>query len=248
MRTSVQLYSVREALAADPRATLTALREQGFEHVEPFGLLDWAERLRPLLPELGLTAPSTHASVIDAEDPARLFGVAAELGVGTVIDPYRDREQWTSVEGVERTADLLNSLADAAQSAGVRIGYHNHEFEVQTDLEGRTGLEVLAAALDPRIVLEVDTFWVAVGGQDPARLLRALGQRVQLAHLKDGPLNRETALQTPIGQGEMDVPAILEAAPWLEYGVIEFDDYTGDVLDGIRQSREALGRLQSNGE
>lgn len=248
MLTSVQLYSVRDALAADAAGTLAALREMGVENVEPFGLPEGADVLRPVLADLGLHAPSAHAGVLSAEDPARLFGVAAELGVRTVVDPYRDRSHWQSVPDVRRTADLLNALADTAAAEGVRLGYHNHEFEVQTDLEGRTGLEVLAEALDPRVVLEVDTFWVAVGGQDPAQLLRTLGQRVQLAHLKDGPLNRETSQQRPLGQGEMDVPAIFEAAPWLEYGVIEFDDYTGDVLDGVRQSLEALGRLQSNGE
>ncbi|EWS82764.1 sugar phosphate isomerase/epimerase family protein [Brachybacterium phenoliresistens] len=248
MLISVQLYSVREALAADPIATLSSLRDMGFESVEPFGILDWADTLRTALPELGLSAPSTHAGVLAEADPARLFGVAANLGVRTVIEPHRDRSHWTSVDDIRRTADLLNGLAGTAAEEGVRLGYHNHEFELETDFEGRTGLEVLSEDLDPRVVLEVDTFWAAVGGQDPAQLLRRLGQQVQLAHLKDGPLNRETSQQKPIGQGEMDVPAILEAAPWLEIGVIEFDDYAGDVLEGIRQSREALGRLQSNGE
>ena len=248
MLISVQLYSVRTALAADPLATLTTLRDHGFERVEPFGLLEHADVLRTALPALGLDAPSTHASVLGEEDPARLFGIAAELGITTVIDPHRDRSHWQDAEDIHRTADLFNALAGDAAREGIRLGYHNHEFEVEADIDGRSGLEVFAEALDPRVVLELDTFWAAVGGLDPAALLRELGQRVQLVHLKDGPLGRDTASQTPIGEGEMDIPAILDAAPWLEIGVIEFDDYAGDPLDGVRLSLEALGRLQSDGE
>jgi hypothetical protein len=41
--------------------------------------------------------------------------------------------------------------------------------------------------------------------------------------------------QVPAGQGEVDVRGILTAAPQA-LRVIEFDDYTGDVFDGIAQS------------
>lgn len=243
MQISVQLYSVRESFAADPAATLRRLAELGLHCVEPFGLTEHAETLRPLLAEFGLDAPSAHVSLLDAEDPVRACAVAAGLGVRTVIQPYWDRQAWDSADDIKATAERLNALAPLASEAGIRVGYHNHDFETRPIFDGRCGLEVLVDHLDPRVVLELDTFWCAVGGTDPAQLLQRLGQRVQLVHLKDGPLQGTTKQQQPLGRGEMDIPSILRAAPWLETGVIEFDDHDGDLFEAIGQSLTHLTEL-----
>ncbi|GAA1491421.1 sugar phosphate isomerase/epimerase [Brachybacterium sacelli] len=242
MQISVQLYSVRDAFAADPEATLRRLAEMGFTAVEPFALRENATSLRPLLAVHGLAAPSAHASLLGAEDPAGLLATAAGLGVRTVIEPYWDREQWAREDDIRATADRLNALAPLAAENGVRIGYHNHDAETRPVFEGRCGLEVLVDHLDPRVVLELDTFWSAVGGTDPAALLNALGQRVQLVHLKDGPLTGDVRDQLPLGEGEMDVPGILASAPWLETGVIEFDDHSGDIFTALSRSLAQLTR------
>lgn len=241
MQISVQLYSVREAFATDPAATLRRLAEIGFSQVEPYGLLEHAETLRPLLAEFGLSAPSTHVSLLAADDPARAFGTAAELGVRTVIEPMWDREAWGREDDIKATADRLNALVPLATENGVRIGYHNHDFETRPVFTGRCALEILADHLDPRVVLELDTFWSAVGGTDPAELLRSLGQRIQLVHLKDGPLSGDVRSQLPLGHGEMDVPSILETGDWLELGVIEFDGYDGDIFEAVESSFTTLG-------
>ena len=240
MQISVQLYSVREAFAADPASTLQRLAEIGFTAVEPYALMDHAETLRELLPQYGLTAPSAHVSLLGAEDPAEVFATAAALGVRTVIDPHRDRAHWTREDDIRATAERLGELAGIASDNGVRVGYHNHDFEARPVFEGRCGLEILVDHLDPRVVLELDTFWSAVGGTDPAALLDRLGQRIQLAHLKDGPLQGEVRDQLSLGDGEMDVPSILAAAPWLELGVIEFDGYDGDIFEAVTRSYRVL--------
>ncbi|MDO5662078.1 MAG: sugar phosphate isomerase/epimerase [Brachybacterium sp.] len=247
MLSSVQLYSVRDSLAHDAEGTLRSLRSSGFERVEPFALLQHQDMLRDLLPTTGLQAPSAHASLLDVEDPGPTLRAAADLGVDTVIEPYWNPEDWESEAGVRSVADRLNALVGPARDHGVRIGYHNHDFECVPHFEGLTGLEVLAQHLAPEIVLELDTYWAAVGGSDPTHLLGALGERVQLLHLKDGPITKDTAAQLPLGEGAMDVPSILRAAPWVEYGVIEFDDYADDVLDGVAQSLTYLGMLTPAG-
>ena len=82
-------------------------------------------------------------------------------------------------------------------------------------------------------MIELDTYWAAVGGQDVPALLGRLGERVRLLHLKDGPVTTDHAAQLPLGEGAMPVPAILAAAPAAELGVLEFDAYAGDLFDGI---------------
>src|SRR5699024_5189796 len=80
-------------------------------------------------------------------------------------------------------------------------------------LDGRPALEVFAEALDPRVVLEIDTYWAAVGGADVPPLLERLGERVQLVHLKDGDLSEDPAAQLPLGTGAMPLAETLLAAP-----------------------------------
>lgn len=240
MQISVQLYSVRDALAADPAGTLQRLAEAGYTTVEPFDLLGHAEMLERLLPQNGLSAASVHAGIVMAEDPERVFDAAARLGIRSVIEPVTDRTIWTDPARIRQVTERLNALAPLAQRHGVRIGYHNHDPEARTLEDGRTGLEHLVDDLDPAVVLEVDTYWAAVAGADPAALLATLGDRVRLIHLKDGPLDGTTMEQTILGRGEIDVPAVLAACDTVEVGVIEFDDFAGDVVQAVCDSRPVL--------
>src|SRR5699024_12390346 len=83
---------------------------------------------------------------------------------------------------------------------GLTIGYHNHWWELAQQIEGRPALEVFADLLDERIVLEVDTYWAAVGGVDAPDLLRRLGERVKFLHVKDGPIIDDPKAQLPPGE------------------------------------------------
>ena len=234
---SVQLYSVREALSADLRSALERIADLGLRQVELFGFVDRADEYAALLPQLGLTAPSGHVNLL-AEDPKRAIAAAAKIGLTTAIVPWADPERWTDRSEVEAIADGLNALVSPAADAGLRIGYHNHWFEF-ADLDGAPAFEVFADRLDPAVVLELDTYWTVVGGSDPVELLGRLGDRVRFVHVKDGPGTRETREQVPAGQGTIDIEGILAAAP-NALRVIEFDDYDGDVFDGISGSIEFL--------
>ena len=240
---SVQLYSVRTPLASDFAGTLSRLREIGFTRVEPFGMLDFAAQLKAGFADNGFSAPTTHQSLVDV-DLDRVFSTAAELGIGTVIHPFTPPDQWTSRQDVERVAALLNTAAGKAAEHGVRVAYHNHDWELRLLLDGTTSLEVLAGLVDPAVVLEVDTYWAAVGGQDVPELLGRLGDRVIALHLKDGPLTGVTADQLPLGSGDLPAAEILAAATALEVPVIEFDQYAGDIFQGVAAAYEyATGTL-----
>lgn len=237
LNVSVQLYSVRDAVAADLQGTVARLAGLGFRNVEPYNFVALADDLRRALDATGLKAPSGHAPLL-REDQEEIFAAALKLGITTVIDPYLPAEHWETEEQVAATAATLNAAAVAGAAHGIRVGYHNHEWEISTRINGTTALELMAAHLDPAVVLEVDTYWVAVGGEDPAAFLDRLGDRVKLVHLKDGPVNRDTAAQQPAGQGAMPIDAVLEAAVrnGVEIGVVEFDSYTGDLFEALGAS------------
>lgn len=241
---SVQLYSVRDRLSEDLEGTLERLAELGFTNVEPYGafVVDSDDYVAALA-STGLSAPSAHAGVLDLADPSPAFEAAAAIGVRTIIDPAHRTDDWESIDGIARIAERINSTADAAREYGLTLGYHNHWWELEARPNGRPALELLAARLDPQVVLEVDTYWVEVGGVDVVELLGRLGDRVRLLHVKDGDKSRDVTAQLPAGEGAMDVPAVLGAAPDA-VRVLEFDDYAGDTMDGLAASLAYVTHLE----
>lgn len=236
---SLQLYTLRNAIQEDLPATLRRVAEIGFTQVEPYNFVATAKELGAALKENGLTAPSGHAPLL-SQDQDEIFAAAKDLGITTVIDPFIPADRWQSAEDVQATAAQLNEAAKKGAEYGIRVGYHNHQWELESIIEGRTALEYFADLLDPELVLEVDTYWVAVGGQDPVGILTKLGNRVKFIHIKDGPLTTDTKAQLPAGKGKMAVLDVIAAAKSLEAGVVEFDDYDGDIFDGIAQSLKFL--------
>lgn len=231
---SVQLYSVRDALAADLPGTLDRIAELGFSNVELFGFVDRVDEYRTALANAGLTALSGHAPLVEQGDAERALDAAAALGMRTLVEPMI-RHGWETEHGVSAIAARLGQIAAQAQPLGLEVGYHNHTWEFESDINGRNAFDVFAERLDPAVVLEIDTYWAEVGGQSAPALLARLGGRVRLIHVKDGPRSTDAAAQQPAGAGDMPVKEILAAAPDA-VRVIEFDAYAGDIFDGIAQS------------
>jgi sugar phosphate isomerase/epimerase len=239
---SLQLYTLRDAVAVDLQNTLQRVADLGFQSVEPYGFGDRIDDFARAFAATGLDAPSGHAPLLALDDPRSVFEGARQLGMTMVIDPYTSPERWASRDEVLEIADGLNRLAEIAAEVGVEVGYHNHFWEFESEIDGGPAFDVLLGALDPRVFLEIDTYWAAVGGQSPAELLSRLGDRVRLIHVKDGPITLDTEMQVAAGEGAMDIPAVLAAAP-NAIRVVELDAYSGDVFDAVERSLQYLETL-----
>jgi len=242
MQISVQMYSVREALAEDFQSTVRRLVEIGFEVAEPFRLVEFREELVRAREQFDITFPSAHQSFLGDVDFQEVLDAATAVGVHYLVDPFWEPADWEDPARVKHLAARLNERAEQAADAGIRVGYHNHHFELAAQHGGRSALELFAEHLDPRVVLEVDTYWAVVGGADITALLQALGSRVQLVHLKDGDLAPDPAGQLPLGAGRMPLDETVQAASSAALGVIEFDEYAGDIFEGLATSLARLTR------
>jgi sugar phosphate isomerase/epimerase len=235
---SVQLYTVRNAMAEDFDGTLEKVAGFGYTQVEPFQFIKFVDELRAGLPKHGLSAPTAHVGLL-AGDQDAIFGAAKELGIETVIDPHVPEARWQTEDDIAQIAAELNAAAEKGAEHGLRVGYHNHSHELRSVINGRHGLEILVDHLAPEVVLEVDTYWAFAGGADVVPLLQRLGDRVVALHIKDGDGTLDTKKQVPVGSGSLPVWDYIAAAPDA-LDVVELDDSSGDLVDAVRASRAYL--------
>lgn len=235
LKPSVQLYTLRDAVAEDLDQTLQRVAEIGFTQVEPYGFVDRVDEYEVLLPKYGLTAPTGHAAFIGKE-VTPILEAAKRLGIKTLIDPYTLPDDWKDTDKVAGFAAELNRISAEAKSFGITIAYHNHYWELAERIDGEIAFDWFIAKLNPEVVIELDTYWCEVGGVNAPDYLKKHGARIVALHIKDGTKDGNRDNQVPAGTGEIPVKEILAAAPHA-LPVVEFDLYTtGEIFAGIAQS------------
>jgi len=171
------------------------------------------------------------------------------------VVPYLMGEDRKSIDDYKRHADKLNEGGRRVKAAGLQLAYHHHSFEF-VKYGAETGWEVLLSRLDKDLVkFEVDVFWLAAAGLDPAATITQLGSRVKLVHLKDraaGPpeLDESKVAKTAfkeVGSGSLDFPAILRACKdvGVDHYFVEQDQVPADPIASIKQSVTYLRSLKS---
>ncbi len=237
----VQLYTVREELKRDFRATLARIAALGYREVEFAGYFDQSPRaLRRLLDDLGLAAPSAHVgqSLLGPEGE-RLIEAARTLGHRYLVLPWVDPAQWRDLDGWKRRAESFNRAGELCRRAGLQFCYHNHHFEFAT-LQGQRPYDLLLADCDAALVqMELDLCWAVAARQDPLALMRAHPGRFPLVHLKQlkalPPLSGGDVLSlkmddafqvmTEVGPGAVDFAGLLAdpASAGIRHFFVEHD-------------------------
>ncbi|QPC84150.1 sugar phosphate isomerase/epimerase [Phototrophicus methaneseepsis] len=230
---ALQLYTVREALKADLEGTITKIAEMGYIGAESYGGLD-AAAVKKAADAVGLQIMGTHASPPVGDQKDAILEMARTYGVDHIVVPGLDRNLFQSRDGLQKICDLMNEANENAKSAGIKLGYHNHEHEF-APLDGSTPYQIMLDCMSKDIFLELDTYWAQVGGQDVNEMLDTLGQRVPFLHIKDGPGGAHDNPQFALGEGIMDVPGIINnhAADWL---IVELDSCATDMMEAVQKS------------
>lgn len=233
---AVQLYSLRDALQTDLPGVLTRLAEIGFVGVEPFGGQDHAQ-VAKLCRDLGLTVGSAHLPAPVGDAQASTLQAAEAYGLKRIIVPWQPQELFETQDGIKQVCDMLNEANKVARANGLELGYHNHWGEVAI-VDGRPAYQIMIDQIDPDIFFEVDTYWVKTGGLDPVEVVKGLGSRAPLLHIKDGPAVMGESM-VAAGEGVMDIPAIVAAgsAEWL---IVELDKCDTDMMTAVEKSYNYL--------
>jgi sugar phosphate isomerase/epimerase len=238
---ALQLYTLRER-APDFPGILATAADIGFAAVEPAGLHGTPpEEARRILDDLGLEVCSSHGPLPD-DDEAKARLEEHRILRSPALFPSLHEEWFVDRDAVERAADRFAAGAAVAAEFEIELGYHNHWWEFTNTVDGRTAYEVFLESLVQRGVsplLEVDLYWVQVGGADPAQLVASLGKAVRYLHVKDGPANREEPM-TALGTGRVDLPAVLGANASVRWHVVELDRCGTDMEQAVRASYRYL--------
>ncbi len=241
----LQLYTVRALMARDMSGTLAALAATGVREVEFAGYFDRAPaEIRAMLDRHALTAPAAHVPLPATPDGwTPVFDAAEALGHRWLVIPWVGNDVRASLDGWRRLADALNEAGRLAAPRGLRVGYHNHDFEFAAT-EGQVPFDVLAERLDPALVdLELDLYWAVKAGQDVRALIASRPGRFPLWHVKDaGPAPERAMLD--VGAGTIDFRALfaLGAQAGLRHAFIEHDE-PSDPMASVQASAAALARM-----
>jgi sugar phosphate isomerase/epimerase len=237
----VQLYSLREEVAVDFRAVLARLGAKGYAGVELAGFGDLTTaQLADALARAGLALSSAHVGYARPDDFAAALDEHQALGCDTAVVPAMRAEGFADLDAVQKTAERINRLVDVARAHGMTLGYHNHWWEMTRMADDRPALLHLFEQLAPEVVAEVDVYWAQVGGSDPADIVAALGARVALLHVKDGPADEPPSPMVAVGDGVVDVPGVLAAAPTASWHVVELDRCATDMFQAVERSYDYL--------
>jgi sugar phosphate isomerase/epimerase len=232
----VQLYTVREACASDFLGTLRRVRSLGYRYVEGFSGLFGATpaQVETVLQQEDLAVLSAHVDLLSLEQRLpEAVDTWAGLGCQTLVCPWVDEATRTGPDAWQRLGDRLAAIGEQVAAAGLGFAYHNHDFE----LSEVDALEILLARCPAEhLGLELDVFWARHAGRDPATWILDHADRVRLLHLKDGTHDPLGFL--PLGAGESDLAAVLEAARTAGVAAcfVEQDDSHGDPFDDLAQS------------
>ncbi|MFE4464296.1 sugar phosphate isomerase/epimerase family protein [Oerskovia sp. NPDC056781] len=239
---AVQLWSVHTLAGRDLPGVLGRVAEIGFAAVEPISLYGRSPaQFRSLTDGFGLEICSAHAPFPAGDDGERTLDTYEELGVDTLVwslEPEELATRDTMLRGLER----VNDGARRAARRGMAIAYHNHFAEFTASYDGELAYDALLAALDPSVVIELDMYWVAVAGLDPAAVAARLGPRVRLLHAKDGPARGMSDQMVALGDGTLDVGAAVRACSALDWCIVELDRTAGDMFEALARSADHLTR------
>ena len=243
----MQLYTLREDLSKDFRGTLQQVAAMGYPAVEFAGYGGLSpDEIKALCAELGLRAAGTHTGIEALRtDLAKVVALHRTIGSTHVTVPSLPAARYTrDAAGFTQAAQDLEALAVQLADEGLTLAYHNHDFEFFST-DGGYGLDVLYAQA-PHLHAELDVYWAAKGGVDPAAYIRKLGSRCSLLHVKD---RSEAGAFAPVGAGNLDFQSILAAgdAVGTQWFIVEQDRCVEQTaLESVRISLDNLrkwGRL-----
>jgi sugar phosphate isomerase/epimerase len=246
----LQLYSIRDSIYKNLPAAIEKVGKMGYTFVEPAGYNNG--KFYNMTPAdfktlctkngLGLLSSHTGQALPDAANWDKVMAwwdVCIEAhnaaGIKYIVQPFMDGNAFKSLETLKKYCEYFNAVGDKCKAKGIRFGYHNHDKEFSTQLDGKTIYDFMLNNTDPsKVMFQLDLYWCVEGGKNPVDYFNKYPKRFVSWHIKD---------KEEIGaSGTMDFEAIWKAAKksGMKYGVVEVEKYNFDQFTSCKKSIDFL--------
>lgn len=254
------LYTVRDAMGENAKETLRAVADAGYENIEAASYADGKfyemapEEFKSYLDEIGLSPVSTHQGSVTMENADQMMADVKAAGFEYFVIPVPPMGMFTfnmenrtmNMKGTAaELAEILDTLGEKANKAGLKLLYHNHDFEFMKNDNGVVIIDYLLENCNPELVnFQMDLYWVTKAGADPVAYFDKYPGRFKIWHVKDMDDQGRFA---PVGQGNIDFNSILdqkEKSGMLYYMVEQDMTFDGlEQLEAIKISHEGLKEI-----
>jgi sugar phosphate isomerase/epimerase len=254
------LYTVRNEMGKDPKATLKEVADLGYKYIEAVDYKDGKfygmapAEFKSYLKSLGLKPISVHMGSMTLDNADKLVAEVKAAGFKYFIAPvppmgmfkFDPKTRKLGMEGsMEQLAETLNTIAHKAKDAGLEFLYHNHDFEFLANKDGVVPIDYLLEKLDPKYVnFQMDLYWVTKAGADPVAYFQKYPGRFKIWHVKDMD---EQGRFAPVGQGKIDFARILanKKLSGMKYYIVEQDMVFDGMqpLEALKISKEGLNKF-----
>jgi sugar phosphate isomerase/epimerase len=247
----LQLYSLRAIIGKDITGIIEKVAAMGYKEVETYGYnakdgfwgLD-AKAFAELLKKNGMKSPSGHFNMDKfmsgkgSDDLKSYIEAANILGSEYVTVPWLGADIRKTEDDFKKIAQKLNEAGNLCKASGLKVAYHNHDFEL-AKVGNTTGLEIMLNETDKNLVdFEMDLYWIVRAGFDPLALFKAHPKRFTMWHIKDMD-QKNKALNTEVGQGSVNFKSIFAEAKLSgvkHYFVEHETNYKPNELGSIKTS------------
>ncbi len=248
----LQLYSVRDMMKNQPDSTVAKVGEMGYKFVEAAGFNNGKfygmspEDFSQLCENNGMHFWGSHTGQ-DVPDSASWDKTMAwwddciaahkAAGVKWIVQPWMGGTGYESLDGLKRYCEYFNAVGEKCNEQGIRFGYHNHNKEFSTELEGKPVYDWMLELTDPdKVMFEMDLYWAIDGGGSPVEYFDKYPGRFYLWHIKD---------KEEVGaSGNMPFQEIFAAKDkaGVKYGIVEVEEYNFEPIVSVEKSLEFLNQ------
>lgn len=253
------LYTVRDDMSKDVKATLQAVANAGYKNIEAAGYKDGKyydmspQDFKKLLKELKLKSISTHQAAINLDNADQMFADAKAAGFEYFVVPippmgmysaFKKSEQTGTSDLTKKMIKILDNLGERCHKAGLKLLYHNHAIEFTKDKDGFVPIEYLLENCNPKHVnFQMDLYWVTKAGADPVDYFKKYPGRFIIWHVKDMDDEGRFA---PVGNGNIDFARILanKKLSGMKYYMVEQDrTFNMTPLEAIKVSHKGIEEI-----
>ena len=252
---AIQLYTVLDAMSANPEKTLERLAAMGFTGLEIYAYNSTffgksPQEFQRILKNTGLRVISSHhitgnfnkghgTLLYNWEKSVEdLHFIGSEYMVCSYLFPAE-----RTLENYKKLPELLENSGKVTKEAGIQFAYHNHDFEFEKFDDTRNVYDfILENSSSELVKMELDLYWISKAGIDPLMYFQKYPGRFPLWHVKD--MKAETKDFTEIGNGTIDFERIFKSGKQagLRYWFLEQDSSDKDIFESICISSEFIAK------